>query len=167
VTEQFGHRFDINPAAHQVCGKFVSKIMEAEWSAERLSNTSVRPGDGPALLTVRDIKHIFRRPRLPAEATEPRDWYGMIVDAALGRVGLIHSGDMSVTLGFPGVYAMHQIERPGMFPFPAEYSRLMLSGDGGYAGPFSGRSETDIDCEGRRGLSVEDARNLARMIDCV
>jgi hypothetical protein len=59
---------------------------------------------------------------------------------------------------------MHGIERAGMYDWTHGYSRLMLSGDGGYAGPFSGRSETDIDCEGRQGLSVADAVDLARMI---
>lgn len=111
-----------------------------------------------------EIQNEFSRFDWPPSASEPRDWYAMIVDAVLGRAGLVHSGDMPVTLQFPGVYAMHQIERAGMFPFPGDFSRLMLSGDGGYAGPFAGRSETDIDCEGRRGLSVEDAVELAQMI---
>ena len=111
-----------------------------------------------------EIQNEFSRFDWPATAPEPRDWYAMIVDAVLGRAGLVHSGEMNVTLQFPGVYAMHQIERAGMFPFPADFSRLMLSGDGGYAGPFAGRSETDIDCEGRRGLSVEDAVELSQMI---
>ena len=94
----------------------------------------------------------------------PLNWYKMMADEVYGRASVVHSGDMDVTLQFPGIYSMHGIERAGMYDFPGDYSRLMLSGDGGYAGPYSGRSETDVDIEGRQGLSVEDAREIARMI---
>ena len=111
-----------------------------------------------------EIQNEFSRFDWSPSASEPRDWYAEIVNAALGRAGLIHSGDMDITLQFPGVYSMHGIERAGMYPFTGDFSRLMLSGDGGYAGPFKGRSETDIDIEGRHGLSVDDAVELAQMI---
>jgi hypothetical protein len=98
----------------------------------------------------------------------PLNWYKQVMAVldgnAVGAGDIIHSGDMDITLQFPGIYSMHGIERAGMYDFPGDYSRLMLSGDGGYAGPYSGRSETDVDIEGRQGLSVEDAREIARMI---
>lgn len=115
-----------------------------------------------------EIQNEFSRLDWEPSAPEPLTWYAMMVSAVQGQgvpdADILHSGDIPITTQFPGVYSMHGIERAGMYTWPGDYSRLMLSGDGGYAGPFSGRSETDIDCEGRQGLSLEDSVDLARMI---
>jgi hypothetical protein len=115
-----------------------------------------------------EIQNEFSRLDWEPSSPEPLTWYAMMVAAVQSQgvpdADILHSGDIAITTQFPGVYSMHGIERAGMYDWTHGYSRLMLSGDGGYAGPFSGRSETDIDCEGRQGLSVADAVDLARMI---
>lgn len=94
----------------------------------------------------------------------PKKWYDMIIESSGLTTRVVNSGDLEIAGSAPGLYSMHQIEQPDMFPYSGDYHWLMLSGDGGYAGPYSGGSETDIDCEGRRGVSVESARGIARMI---
>jgi len=115
-----------------------------------------------------EIQNEFSRLGWEQSSTIPYKWYEMMVLSGKAHGvpddRILHSGDIPITTQFPGVYSMHGIERAGMYAFTGDYSRLMLSGDGGYAGPFAGRSETDIDCCGRHGLSVADAVDLARMI---
>ncbi|MCK9602343.1 MAG: hypothetical protein M0R06_25080 [Sphaerochaeta sp.] len=108
-----------------------------------------------------EIQNEFSRLGWPDDT--PERWYTMMMGQTGGDV--VHSGDESVCLNFAGTFSMHQIERAGMFPTECPMDRLMLSGDGGYAGPYAGRSETDLDVEGRRGLSVPDAVAIAEMID--
>jgi hypothetical protein len=98
----------------------------------------------------------------------PVNWYTMMVGAVTGAGvppgRLVHSGDTTICLNYPGWYSMHQIEQAGMYPIKHPLSRVMLSGDGGYAGKFPGRSLTDRDVKGNRGVSVADGIEIAKMI---
>jgi len=104
-------------------------------------------------------------------APQPAAWYELMVSAVkangVPESRIIHSASKSglpIVKGYTGgIYSMHQIEQPGMFPTSHPTERLMLSGDGGYAGKFPGRSATDYDSLGHRGISVEDGIALARM----
>jgi hypothetical protein len=115
-----------------------------------------------------EVQNEFSRLGWEPSAQEPYNWYKMIVDELVHDAVLpsqiVNSGDLEIAGAAPGLYSMHQIEQPDMFPYSGDFHWLMLSGDGGYAGPFAGDNWDDMDCEGRRGLSVESARGIARMI---
>jgi hypothetical protein len=134
-----------------------------EWTAEAIAELKL---SGVAYRV--EIQNEFSRLGWEATAPDPKNWYSTIVSAVLsagvqgGRI--VHSGDVSIVLNYPGIYSIHQIERPGLSVFPCAVSRIMLSGDGGYAGNFKGRSTTDIDVLGHKGLSIEDAVGIAREI---
>jgi len=115
-----------------------------------------------------EIQNEFSRLGWPDSAPEPRNWYVMMNDAVraagVGIGHILHSGDKSIVLEFPGIFSMHRICQAGMYPTTVNPNRLMLSGDGGYSGDFPGRSLTDLDAKGRRGVSVPDAIAIAKMI---
>jgi hypothetical protein len=115
-----------------------------------------------------EIQNEFSRLGWEDGKPEPRNWYAMMTAAvqAAGVAGekIVHSGDQTIALAFPGFYALHQIEQPGTYETSCPPARLMLSGDGAYSGKFKGRSETDIDVLGHRGLAVADAIAIAILI---
>lgn len=91
----------------------------------------------------------------------PISWYEKLTNALIGfgadKGKMIHSGWPEACLPMGGTYCLHNIVRPEDIPGGVKY---MLSGDGG----TQGRSLTDIDIKGRKGLSVEDGRKIARII---
>jgi hypothetical protein len=115
-----------------------------------------------------EIQNEFSRLDWAAAAKEPANWYSMMVAACVSNgvpaSRIVHSGDQSITLSHGGTWAMHQIEQPGLNETTCPYPRLMLSGDGGYAGNWKGRSTIDVDVMGRHGVSAADAVEIAKMI---
>lgn len=115
-----------------------------------------------------EIQNEFSRLDWEPAAKEPANWYAMMVkaitDNGIPAARIVHSGDQSITLLHGGIFAMHQIEQAGMNDTTCPMSRLMLSGDGGYAGKWKGRSTIDVDAVGRHGVSAEDAVAIAKMI---
>ena len=95
------------------------------------------------------------------DAQTPKEFYRMIVNdiVSLGvpRAQIVHSGWLDACLANGGTYCLHNIVRPEAIPPKVRY---MFSGDGG----ANGRSTIDIDIKGRRGLSVDDAKKVARII---
>jgi hypothetical protein len=91
----------------------------------------------------------------------PISWYEKLTNALIGfgakKNEMIHSGWPEACLPMGGTYCLHNIVRPEDIPSGVKY---MLSGDGG----TKGRSTTDIDIKGRKGLSVDDGRKIARII---
>jgi hypothetical protein len=94
----------------------------------------------------------------------PPRFYAKIVDGivklGVPRSRLVHSGMLEACLPMKGTYCLHNIVRPEDITKEAKNGKWMLSGDGG----SKGRSLTDIDIKGRRGVSVADGRKMARIV---
>lgn len=103
-----------------------------------------------------EIQNEFNR--LNWQDNTPDKWYEMCLEAC-GNRSQINSGDWKIISNHEGIYSQHGVAKPNFNPVQIEKNRIMLSGDGA-----RGNSDVDVDCEGNRGLSVEDAKTLAGII---
>jgi hypothetical protein len=114
-----------------------------------------------------EIQNEFNR-LLPQPPNAPENWYSMMVNAVTGAgvlpARIVHSGDPSITLSHGGIFSMHGIAQARLHDTVCDFSRMMISSDGAYAGQFKGRNPDDYDSAGHHGPSIEDAAAEAKMV---
>jgi hypothetical protein len=108
----------------------------------------------------------FSRMDWAATDPHPENWYKMIVNEIVANGvpldHIIHSGNYEIEKNYLGLWSQHGVVRPTFAGVPGiDYSRALLSGDGG----LNGASSVDVDVDGYRGLSVDDAVTLAGRIN--